>query len=187
MPEAEPAVPTSDDLVQALAGLVSAPLRVAVDGPDAAGKSTLAAALGRRLGVEVTSVDDFHHPPEVRHRRGPWSPEGYYRDTFDYPALRRAVSARAGSVVLVEGVFLLRPELRDDWDLAVYLHVSPEETLRRALVRDVGLFGDAVRERYERRYLPGQALYRAEADPLARADVLVDHTDPARPLVLRWP
>jgi uridine kinase len=144
--------------------------------------------------------------------------DGYYADCFDYSAVREEVlaplgaegdrwyreavfdyrrdapldlprrRAAAGAVLLFEGVFLLRTELRDHWDLCVYLHISPAESLRRALVRDAALFGgaDATRERYHRRYLPGQELYRRVADPLARADVVVDNEDPARPRVLTW-
>jgi uridine kinase len=43
------------------------------------------------------------------------------------------------------------------WTLSVYLRVSPEETLRRAKVRDLDLFGshDEIERRYRRRYLPG--------------------------------
>jgi DNA-binding beta-propeller fold protein YncE len=81
------------------------------------------------------------------------------------------------AVLVVDGVFLLRPELAPLWTLSVYLRVSPEESLRRALVRDVALMGsaDEVRRRYRDRYLPGQALYRAEADPEAFADVVLDN------------
>jgi uridine kinase len=44
---------------------------------------------------------------------------------------------------------------------------------------------DGVRERYLRRYLPAQRLYRAEAFPETSADVVIDNTDPARPRVVR--
>ncbi len=43
-----------------------------------------------------------------------------------------------------------------------------------------------VARRYRTRYLPGQALYRAEIDPGRSADVLVDNRDPAKPRMLRW-
>ena len=61
--------------------------------------------------------------------------------------------------------------------------------LRRALVRDTQLMGgpDRIRERYRRRYLPAQQLYRADAAPEASADVVVDNTDPVRPRVVKWP
>lgn len=58
--------------------------RVAIDGVDGAGKTHFADELadvptGRGTPVVRASVDGFHHPPEVRHRRGRGSPEGYFR------------------------------------------------------------------------------------------------------------
>jgi uridine kinase len=94
-----------------------------------------------------------------------------------------------GAVLVFDGVFLLRPELRDQWDLSIFLDVTEDETLRRALVRDAEPMGgpDAVRERYRRRYLPAQRLYRADAHPERTADVLIRNDRPDAPVVLRWP
>ena len=69
------------------------PPRIAINGPDAAGKTTLADELAvvlREGGREVirASVDGFHRPRVERYRQGPDSPGGYYEDTFDYDALR---------------------------------------------------------------------------------------------------
>jgi len=192
---------------------------VAIDGPDAAGKTTLARGLVRHLVRPAVhaSIDSWHHPREVRLRRGDESPEGYYLDSFDYDALVRecldpfasgaprvrtarfdyGADREAGALALVaqdavlilDGVFLLRPELRARWHLAVYLHVSESVTLARAVQRDLQLLGTAekVRRRYERRYLPGQALYSRAAAPLDRADIVIDNSHPANPVVLKWP
>lgn len=62
---------------------------VAVDGPDAAGKTTLADRLAtavRTRSIRV-SVDDFLRPRALRYQRGGLSPEGYYRDSFNGGAL----------------------------------------------------------------------------------------------------
>jgi uridine kinase len=220
---------TRERLVACLTALLAArrpehTLRVAVDGPDAAGKTTLAdelsgaLAAGGRPAVRV-SGDAFHRPPTERHRRGGLSPEGYFLDAFDHDALRRLVldplgpggdggyraavfdlragvaidapveQAPPGGVLLVDGVFLLRDELRDGWDVSIRLRVSPEESLRRALARDVDLFGSeaAVRERYLRRYLPGQRLYAETAMPDRIAGLVIDNEDPERPVIVRWP
>jgi uridine kinase len=93
------------------------------------------------------------------------------------------------AVLLFDGVFLLRLQLRGCWDVGIFLAVNPDEVLRRALVRDGQLMGgpDGVRERYRGRYLPAQDLYRADAAPEASADVVIDNTDPARPHVVKWP
>ena len=162
---------------------------VGIDGPDAAGKTTLADRLAAALPAPVTrlSVDDFLQPPAVRYRRGKESPEGFYRDSFDGEAFAAACAA-GGPTVVADGIFLLRPELRSLWTFSVHLRVSEGEAVRRARVRDRDLFGTAAAGEHSYRitYLPGQALDRAEADPERCADVLVDNEDPAAPVVLRW-
>lgn len=164
---------------------------VAVDGPDAAGKSVFAGALAdvlqeRGLLVVPVAVDDVPRPPEVRYARGRDSPEGYYRDAVDHDALIAAVSAptEPGTVVVCEGIFLLRPELIGLWDIGVVVTAPFETRLRRALARDVPRLGTRaeVEHRYRVRYEPGQQLYRAEADPEGNADLVIDNTDPERPI-----
>jgi uridine kinase len=186
-------------------------VRVAIDGPDAAGKTTLAdelatAVAARGRPVIRASVDDFHRPRAARYRRGRFSPAGFYLDSFDYEALRSELleplgpdgdavyrtavfdvrldapvapvrrRAEPGSVLIVDGVFLLRPELDGLWDLRVVVEVERAEALRRALARDVPWLGsaDEMRELYKRRYFPGQDLYRRLVDPRARADVVIE-------------
>jgi uridine kinase len=85
------------ELLEELAGRILRikqphPLRVAIDGPDAAGKTSLAQELieplqARGRPVIRASIDGFHHPASVRHNRGTASPEGYYQDSFNYRAL----------------------------------------------------------------------------------------------------
>jgi len=68
------------------------PVRVAIDGVDGVGKTTLANQLVepvRRHGLPVirASVDGFHNPRSVRYRLGRSSPQGYFRDSFNHAAL----------------------------------------------------------------------------------------------------
>jgi uridine kinase len=72
------------------------PVRVAVDGITAAGKTTFADRLGDELrgrGVVVirVSMDGFHHPRAVRYRQGRSSPDGYYEDAYDVASTRRVL------------------------------------------------------------------------------------------------
>ena len=72
------------------------PVRVAIDGPDAAGKTTLAdelAPLIERSGRPAirASIDDFHRPHRERIARGAKSPAGYFHDSFDNRELRAAL------------------------------------------------------------------------------------------------
>lgn len=68
------------------------PLRVGIDGIDAAGKTSLANELAEeltKLGHPVlrASIDGFHNPKHIRRQRGSLSPEGYYYDSFNYDLL----------------------------------------------------------------------------------------------------
>lgn len=162
---------------------------VGIDGPDTAGKTTLADRLGAALpGSSRLSIDDFMRPRAERHGHGELDPEGYYRLSFDDDALLAAIAATPSEVVVVDGVFLHRPSLRAAFTLSVYLRIEDAEVLRRAVVRDTGVMGSPadVERRYTGRYIPGQALYRAEVDPENLADVLVDNGDATAPVVLRW-
>ena len=164
---------------------------------------------GRRT-VRV-SVDDFHHPRDHRHAQGRTG-ETVWSRSYDYRALRQKVldpwCAGAGSpyhrrhhdlatdewyddpvdevpgrgVLVVDGVFAQREELRDCWDLVVWLEVADDERVRRMAARD-GVVGD-VRHRDQRRYLDAQRIYRSAVDPVLGADLVVDNSDPERPTVL---
>ncbi|MBF6589886.1 MAG: uridine kinase [Ktedonobacterales bacterium] len=211
-----------DQLADRIVALPRAhPPRVAVDGIDAAGKTTLADELvsplmARGRSVIRASIDGFHRPRVERYRRGATSPEGYYLDAFDSSALREALLlplgptgsrryrravfdfradrpllapdevAAADAVLVMDGVFLLRPELRDLWEYRIVVDVPFEVAVERAVCRDVALFGSAevVEARYRERYLPGQRLYFAAVHPRERADVLIENADPANPLPL---
>lgn len=98
--------PTRDQVIGRIADHLAArdpghPLRVAVDGITAAGKTTLARALasavaGRGRPAIHLSMDGFHHPRAHRHRQGRDSAVGYYQDAYDFPAFARTVLAPLG-------------------------------------------------------------------------------------------
>ena len=165
----------------------------------------------RNHTVIEASMDGFHNPRAIRYRMGRDSPEGYYKDSFNINAVKtllieplmdghlyrthafdykidqatpfEGALAEPGSILLFEGVFSLRPELRDFWDYKIYMKISPEESLRRGVERDPGE-KEEIKRRYNVRYMPGQELYKAEAKPLEAADIIVDYTDPEEPRIL---
>jgi uridine kinase len=207
-------------LTGALASIVRPhPVRVAIDGRSAAGKTTLADELAGLLinqgrAVIRVSVDDFRAPPDARYARGIESPEGYYFDSCDLALLRarllealgpggnlRYVTASsdreadvaspqehlapAKSIALIDGVFLFRPGLNEYWDYRIFVDADIEETLRRAQERDIAWMGshEEVLTRYQRRYVPGEDMYIAAVNPRSLADVVVENTNPAVPVL----
>ncbi|MBO3088010.1 uridine kinase [Cellulomonas dongxiuzhuiae] len=180
---------------------------VAVDGIGASGKTTLTARLAARVSarpVVVLHADDFFHPSARRHARGRFSPEGFWRDAYDYASLvalalaplhpdgdgryvpasfdraadrtahAPAVQAAADALVLVDGTFLHRDELRDRWDWSVYLHVPFDVAARRMVARD-GVDPDRAHGPLAR-YAGAQRLYLTAAEPWRRARLVLDTT-----------
>ncbi len=146
------------------------PIRVAIDGRTASGKTTFAdelTAVVARAGRPVirTSIDG------LRYARGRHSPEGYYYDARDLQAVRRllldplgpggdrlyrtasfdlekdlpfdapATAAPSNAILIVDGTFLQREELAGGWDAAIYLKVSEAVSEKRGIARDAMLLG----------------------------------------------
>ncbi len=150
------------------------------------------------------SVDGFHNPRDIRYRQGQDSPLGFYEDTFDYKAIITSVlepmgpggslkyrttqfdfvsnsqvesplqNATPDSILIFEGIFLHRPELIDYWDFSIFVHADYEVTVKRAMERDLYLFGtrSKVHEKYRMRYIPGQEIYLNAVLPFQKANVI---------------
>jgi uridine kinase len=200
------------------------PVRVAIDGVDAAGKTIMADQLAdiiqnRERQIIRASVDDFHNPQHIRRKRGDLSPQGFYHDSFNYPELikglleplsptgdrryRTAVfdlqqdqpvegaweTAAPDAILLMDGIFLLRPRLMPYWDLTIYLEVDFTHSMARGTQRDTTFYGslEEAEQRYLQRYIPGQMLYHQAAQPLDKADILIDNNDLEAPEFIRVP
>lgn len=165
----------------------------------------------RGAPVVRASVDGFSNPARTRHRRGRHSPMGFYLDSFDYGSLvrllldplgpggsgsyvreiydwkrERPVSsptelAEPGSILVLDGVFVLRDELARFWDYSVWLEVPFKVSIPRGARRG---YGDPDPDApVNQRYVEGQRIYVAECDPRARANVVIDNTDLENPAI----
>ena len=176
------------------------------------------AAMGRE--VIRASVDGFHQPRATRYQRGRDSAEGYFLDSFDYSAVTRELlnplgpggsrrcrtavfdhrtdrsvdvghqTAAENAILLMDGVFLQRPELAGSWDFRIWVEAPFGVTVPRAVIRDAQgpLEPGAVRALYERRYVPGQIMYLTQCGPRESAHVVVNNADLEHPeLLFRQP
>ena len=155
------------------------------------------------------SMRDFHEPREVRYRAGRHSAEGYYRDAFDYSLFRRVllepfrmggstgfqlrgfdlardvpveatwVTGPADAILIVDGVFLNRFELRGVWNWSLWLDATAKVRLARMVARDGA--DPSPKAESNLRYSGAQALYVRDAHPNTTADAIVDNTDPEHP------
>jgi uridine kinase len=168
-----------DQLVTIVNSVGDRRVRVAIDGLTAAGKTSLGHELGRglvALGRTTlrASLDDFKRPWCEAHRYDRVSGEGYYRNAFEYDAVRRLLldpsdpngdgrvalcsidtltpvdhstettEMPASSVLVVDGVFACRPELNSFWDLRIWVAIDPELSVLRGTARDAAAEGGAA-------------------------------------------
>ena len=180
---------------------------VLVDGLGGAGKSVLAAALAGKLGAPLVCGDGFYRPSAQRRRE---AAEGigasfdwrrlerqvlaplsrgedarYKRYDWDNDRLGDWVSVPSQDTVVVDGVYLLRAELRHYASVLIWVETPREVRLARGIERD----GEAARSRWTDEWMPAEDAYVAAMRPDAAAMLVVDgqgHSgiDPRRSLVL---
>ena len=184
------------------------PLLVAIDGPAAAGKTSLMRRLSQHLdqrGVPTqwVSVDDFIFKKRQRYAAGVGG-EAFLHSYCDYERLRtdvlepiknngrlkasltlldentdeysivRDYDVTESTVVLCEGVFLMREELSHLFDFVIYLDISPYMSLARGVIRKgTSTFRKTVSRFYDT-YLPGEAVYQHSVRSLREIDVLIN-------------
>ena len=171
---------------------------------------SLIAAEGR--SVIRASVDGFHNPRAVRYRRGRHSSEGFFEDSYNYAALKRYLldplspggsrryrraffdhvsddivpandlDALPSSILLIDGIFLHRPELLPYWDASIFLRTDFAVSVARCASRDGSSPDPAAPS--NRRYVEGQRLYLRSCQPEARATVVIDYNDLSAPSVV---
>lgn len=187
---------------------------VAIDGVDGAGKTVFAdniAPLIRNGGRPVirSSVDGFHNPRDVRYRLGKGSPEGFFKDSYNYSALKEVLLkplsteengvyiaaifdvdkneplaserkiAEPASVLIFDGIFLHRDELKDFWNYSIFLDVDFENSIPRGAQRGSGSPDVAAESNV--RYIEGQKLYLSQCCPQKRASIVIDYNNINKP------
>lgn len=152
------------------------------------------------------SIDDFLRPQAERYARGIDSAKGRYDDAYDYSVLRRVLvepfrlSGSTGFVVaafdktrdtqiepkwltgppdailIIDGSYLLRPELRGLWNTSIWLDADASVRAGRLAERDGILNGTPRADRYAGAF----ELYE-KTKPRAAAVITVDNTDADHP------
>jgi uridine kinase len=172
------------------------PVLVGIDGQGGSGKSTLARELGATLELSsaVVEGDDFYsdlpeeamasldaaggyehyfdwrrlqsevlvsvkdNAPTLRYRRHNW----------DQTTTREWIELPLPEVVIVEGVYSLRPELREYYDLTLFVLTSEPIRLQRQIHRAEN--SDA----WIQRWLSAEELYVSLERPHVVADIVIE-------------
>jgi uridine kinase len=132
-----------------------AELLIGIDGPGGAGKSTLARELAARIDASIIQADDFYRPGRDRRAETgigeayDWrrlqdqvleplksgQPARYQRYDWQEDALAEWHDVPSGPLI-VEGIYVLRTELRPYFDYSIWVEAPSGQRLRRGLARD---------------------------------------------------
>ncbi len=151
----------------------------------------------------VLHIDDFIYPKHVRYDESKEEWYCYYNIQWRYDYLVREIllpikngskidklvelydkendtyvlepiCISRGSILLLEGIFLQRKELKSYLDFTIYIDAPQEVRLERVLLRDkyIGESED-IRYKYSRRYFPAEEKYILEYSPIENADFVL--------------
>ncbi|MBY0564765.1 MAG: AAA family ATPase [Hyphomonadaceae bacterium] len=137
---------------------------IAITGGSGAGKSTIARAVAGRLGAPIVSEDDYYHcatsiadfdadrhnfdAPQakqhdllIQHLRLARAGKAFEKPVYDLRTHTRQIGTEwiePHNALVVEGIHLLTtPELRDCFDLSVFVEADESLRLQRRIARDV--------------------------------------------------
>lgn len=153
--------------------------------------------------VALLHIDDFIHPRAVRYNDNYAEWECYYNIQWRYDYLINEiinpirngtefdtmvelydkdndtyflseVNIPVGSIVIIEGVFLQRQELKDAFDYMIYIDIPEEVRFNRVLERD-RYIGDKeqIKAKYDNRYFPAEHHYIELCSPSENADYII--------------
>ena len=162
---------------------------VAIDGPAASGKTTLAAELAAHYGAAVLHMDDYFLQPHQRTPERYAEPGGnvdrerfleeallplsrgerYVRRRFDCGSmmLQEGLVVKPAALTVVEGSYSLHPALAQAYDLRVLLRLDPQTQSERILRRN----GEAMHARFMELWVPLENAYFEATQIDARCDL----------------
>lgn len=86
----------------------------------------------------------------------------------------KQIQIEPNSIVLIEGVFLQRPQWRSFFDYIIFLDCPRKLRHERVLKRDSTIGNhQAIHAKYKRRYWPAEKHYMNSVKPINNADVVV--------------
>ena len=171
---------------------------VGINGIDCSGKTTFAKAMSKyfsyyKIVNNHLDIDTFNNPAIERATykafvSGSWGEEDlnkYYELIINYSDAIRAVSEsqKKYPLVILEGIFIYKPQLVNLFDLKIYLDIDislgrKRFTKRRSLKQDKRPF-----EIYDEIWMLSHIRYESEVDPKQIGDLVIDYNDESKPVL----
>jgi uridine kinase len=158
-------------------------------------------------------MDDFHNPRSIRYQKGRESAKGYYLDAYDHQSLLNKLliplgpngnrqysvkshdlssdqyvdndfeTAEENSLLLIDGTFLFKEDLRKELDFMIFVHTDFDIALERGSLREQHALGGLERAKsiFIERYHAASRMYLDECEPAKYADMILLNNDLAKP------
>ncbi len=165
---------------------------VGINGIDCSGKTTFAKSVSKyfthhKIENDHLDIDNFNNPAIESETyksfvSGSWGKKDlnkYYELIINYSDAIRAVSEsqKKYSLVILEGIFIYKPQLVDLFDLKIYLDIDislgrKRFAERRSLKQDKRPF-----EIYDEIWMLSHIRYESEVHPKRISDLVIDYND----------
>ena len=171
---------------------------VGINGIDCAGKTTFAKSVSKyfthhKIENDHLDIDNFNNSAIESETykafvSDSWDEENlnkYYELIINYSDAIRAVSEskKKYSLVILEGIFIYKPQLVDLFDLKIYLDIDislgrKRFAERRSLKQDKRPF-----EIYDEIWMLSHIRYESEVHPKRISDLVIDYNDESKPVL----
>ena len=177
---------------------ISRPFVVGINGIDCSGKTTFAKAMSKyfsyyKIVNNHLDIDTFNNPVIESETykafvSDSWDEEDlnkYYKLIINYSDAIRAVSEykKKYPLVILEGIFIYKPQLADLFDLKIYLDINISLGRKRfakrwSLKQDKRPF-----EIYDEIWMLSYIRYDSEVHPKQISDLVIDYNDESKPVL----
>ena len=179
-------------------GSITQSFVVGINGIDCSGKTTFAKSVSKyfthhKIENDHLDIDNFNNPAIESETykafvSGSWGEEDlnkYYELIINYSDAIRAVSEsqKKYPLVILEGIFIYKPQLVNLFDLKIYLDIDislgrKRFKKRRSLKQDKRPF-----EIYDEIWMLSHIRYESEVDPKQIGDLVIDYNDESKPVL----
>ena len=177
---------------------INRPFVVGINGIDCSGKTTFSKAMSKyfsynKIENDCLDIDNFNNPAieSATYKAfvsGSWDEKDlnkYYKLIINYSDAIRAVSEykKKYPLVILEGIFIYKPQLADLFDLKIYLDINislgrKRFAKRRSLKQDKRPF-----EIYDEIWMLSHIRYESEVHPKRISDLVIDYNDESKPVL----
>ena len=176
---------------------INRPFVVGINGIDCSGKTTFAKSVSKyfthhKIENDHLDIDNFNNPAIESETykafvSGSWGEEDlnkYYELIINYSDAIRAVSEykKKYPLVILEGIFIYKPQLADLFDLKIYLDIDislgrKRFAKRRSLKQDKRPF-----DIYDEIWMLSHIRYESEVHPKQIGNLVIDYNDESKPV-----